>query len=1205
MGFKISAYMQVGEEQSNLHNYSNCSKFSLTKDNIYLPGDDENYFSNIYLDIYENSTSEHLTYRTLAAKPKMMLHLSSIDLLNTSKSLIRSIEATKLSEENSDDYIFTVEKLKNEGFKTADLTTESTVYVRFKYSVCKSIVYTQSKQKYFGYPKIIYGDSNNRTIIRDYIALTSDTKRFWVCENKAGEFATQFKKWRIYLYKLTVKKVNGDDVYTSDLIKQDDYTYNGPTHFLSSVQFYRPEVDASNLVLVRNENLIKYDDLQNTQVYNTYENLLIEGNDSNENSDETICYYFVIEAEYTPKSPRVVFWKRNGDGMFQKSYTYGDDLRNQNLTGSEINMTKYGYNFDGYYIKSYGDNNDIKPDQYTTLHDKGDEYRKIVNTNGTFISEVKNFTGDDCEYINIIPEKYAFANWIPKDTTIKLNWNIEHVESGSKITINGKDASDTMIKYLNALDSSVYAHYGLSYLTTEKYNTTCENLIRDKGVNIPVITETVGKQTITWEFAGFYKEKGLSEKIIREDGVFKRNTSYTSAKKWRTDKSEVTLYAKWIKGAYYEVDKDGFEGAWGSCPDGYKAYYGSGSHTTPKGNKQLDMYKPYLCEYENGDYVRDAEGNPVIDNDMNFDGYYLYSEDGTRGEQIVHSDGKFKLYTSCTNGVRRNKKEGKVNLYAYWYGDKFRIQTESDNTKLGTTSGGGRYKKTTNCTIKATVKDSEKYCFLGWQKDGVSLQNGYISSNPNYTFKVEKAEKYIGYFGTKSYTINYKDVGGAKCTAENYIDLTSPVITSGIYSKDDNILPMFTTYWGTIIPNAYKKGYIFKGWYTNSTGTTKLDTDNGKYIINEGVTNDITLYASWEPEPKVEFTVWLDLSKYIPGSARGHITVETDEILDVIPTTYKPTVDKHSFCGYKDKYGKLVINKDCKWIKGTEYCDVNGKCTITKELCDTTSSIVLYAYYIRDFDIIDGGGFKRQFPITCNVTKIDELNFQKYYEDKIATINWINKAIGIPEIEYYENQQEHFYTDEMININENYTSNKTIADKYFFYDFVNENDNKCLTQGDIVDFFNNQATEYTTKVYIKSIERDEDNKVFLKFAFTSTPANSLFYITINDNKNIVYKFDFSTIGSLSVVGNITLSYIDVEIPDFYDNINKITIEQIPSYVTNSNGTSIYYRHNIVFNKFKDLNLTIEKNTILNNVEIKDYESDVLLEQVPGFPGGIA
>lgn len=1188
MAFKISAYMQVSEEQKDLYSYSNCSKFSLTKDNTYY-STDTHHFSNIVFDVYENSIKKYHSINTLLAQSGSMFYLAYIDLLNSSKSLIQSIDATKLSEENSDDYIFTTENLVKKGFSSSDLTSSSTVYVRFKYSMCKAVAYTQSKQKYFGYPKIIYGDSNNRTIVRDYIALTDNTNRFWVCENKAGEYATQFAKWRIYLYRL--EKTEDGKSYKSVLVNNKGYDYTGPTHFLSSVQFARQEIDPhEDLVLVRNENLIKYDDLQKTEVYSVYRSEIDAGNP---------CY-FVIQAEYTPKRPRIVFWKRNGDGMEPKYYTYGEDLSNNPLTGSDINMTKYGYTFDGYYIKSAGDSNDLPPEPDTTLGDKDKEYRKIVNSDGTFIPGVKKFTGDNYEYINIIPEKYAFANWIPKETTIYLNWNIEHAESGSTIKIGGKTVTDDTISKLNSLTLSKYNEYGLSYLTTEKYNTTCENLIRDKGMKIPTITETVGKQTITWEFCGFYKEKGLSNKIVDEDGVFKRNTSYTSAKKWDTDKSTVTLYAKWTKGAYYEVDKDGFEGAWGSCPDGYKAYYGTGSHTTPKGDKQLDMYMPYLCYYENGDYVRDASGNPVIDNEMNFDGYYLYASDGTRGEHIVRWDGVFKLCTSCTNLWRRNKKEGKVNLYAYWYGDKLKIQTESDNTKMGTTSGGGRYKKTRDCTITATVKDSTKYCFIGWQKDGVSLSNGFISTNPSYTFKVEKAEKYIGYFGAKSYLINYKDSGGTKCTAENYLDMTVTTVQTKIYSKEDNILPLYSSYWGTTIPNAYKKGYMFKGWYKNSACTTELDKDeDGKYIINEGVTNDITLYAKWEKDIS-DFTVYLSLTKYFNTSTPGKITVKNGETLTNIDTKYKPTLDGYSFGGYKDIYGKLVINKNCQWIKGTAYCDIDGKCTITKELCEnidgTTNSITLYAYYTKDVNISLNNAFTR-IPMSCNVEKIIGLNFQKYSEERIATVNWINKAIGIPETEYYENQQQYFYTDDM---KEKYTSNKTLADKYFFYDFAQEN-NKCLTQGEVVDFFNNQATEIKSNVYIKGIERDENNKVFLKMAITNAAIrDTLFYITLNDDKNVVYKFDVN-LGTM-VATNIVLSYINVEIPDFFDEIHKITVHQIPSYVVNLNDTRTYYKPYLIFNKFKDLNLTIEKNTILNNMSVYEYESDSLVI-TPSIPGG--
>jgi hypothetical protein len=82
----------------------------------------------------------------------------------------------------------------------------------------------------------------------------------------------------------------------------------------------------------------------------------------------------------------------------------------------------------------------------------------------------------------------------------------------------------------------------------------------------------------------------------------------------------------------------------------------------------------------------------------------------------------------------------------------------------------------------------------------------------------------------------------------------------------------------------------------------------------------------------------------------------------------------------------------------------------------------------------------------------------------------------------------------------------------------------------------------------------------------------------------------------------SLQYFDIEFPYLTDYINKITIEHIPCFaIDNLDNTRTYYKPYVIFNKFNTLDLTIEENTILNNTEIKEYDSDSLMH--PVFPGG--
>jgi uncharacterized repeat protein (TIGR02543 family) len=1175
MAFKIEVYKSVANEQVNQNfTYSNCSKVEIVKKDTYYT-ENEKFYPEIILRVSQNS-SQHIydkLFTPFLIQDENMYVISSVDLYNstTKKHTFYDYE---LSSENAvcidEDFINSL------GFNS-----NSTVKIIIKYKQCKALVFTQTKpdQKYYGYPKILYGNNDSNTVVSEYIALTDQTNQFWICENIAGIYATKFDCWNIRLF--TIKYEENSDSYTSKEVFIDDDTkiiekYTGATHYLSSVDFYQPQIDKGdhNLKSVRNENLIKYSYLKNTQIYQQKYLRLI--------ADKKFCY-FVIEACYDPKTPRLTFWKNVIDEtIFYKNYVYGCDLSDYPLSGHEISMTRKGYDFDGYYTIASENSGYYSLPTYKTRLDQSSDYTRVTDKNGNYVAKAPYFCGENYIFINTILDRYVIANWIPKTTKIKLNWN---VESGCTVTPNGT----------------------LKYETSEIYDTTCENLISSKEVKIPTVKKVINGKTVTLNFLGFYTSAVGGEQIISGDGVFCRNTKYTRRKLWKCDEYEITLYAHWSGVAYYDLYKEG------NMPDGYKPYYGSPSFEIPVGEKLNDDnyyagYKPYLCYFdeETGKFT-DAGGNelsnqsePVIDNEMNFSGYYLLNDEGNYGEQIIRSDGEFFRGTSCADGIKKNKKDGYVKLWAYWYGDKLRIRTGSNNTNFGTTSGEGTYKKSKDCTITAKVKDSNKYCFLGWQKDGVSLDNGYISKSLSFTFKVEKSEKYIGYFNTKQYNINYKDVGGGKCSSENYLDPTS-VNSYGIY-KPGELLPLATTYdGGTIIQKGYKKDYDFKGWYTDSAGTKELvKNKNGDYVIQNGITSDITLYAKWEKITKSYF-VYLN-----PGTGSFNSTMSIPKIsvtygysANKLSETHIPVLDRYKFNGFYDDLNIKIIDETGRWRQNCDYVS-NGKFILTQDLN-------LYAKYTKNLEIVDNLGIKLN-NIYCDIEKIDNLKLYKFTDKKIATINWINSAIGVPEYSNYGDSQKNYYTD---NMNQNYNSKRLIADKYFFNNFDCD-DNKCLKQNNIVDFFNS-ANTITSNFYIKDITY-ENNQTSIMLSFIKDDniifpdnyndyKNTIFYITINDNKDCVYKVSISsTIYNLKVF----LPHLSFVIPDCHETINKITIEQIPCFaIRNDDNTTNYYKQFIKFNKNSSglENLEIENNTILNNMSIGTYTPSTSIEEVPSFPGG--
>jgi len=87
-------------------------------------------------------------------------------------------------------------------------------------------------------------------------------------------------------------------------------------------------------------------------------------------------------------------------------------------------------------------------------------------------------------------------------------------------------------------------------------------------------------------------------------------------------------------------------------------------------------------------------------------------------------------------------------------------------------------------------------------------------------------------------------------------------------------------------PETTREGYIFDGWYTNTTFTTKFDFDTP-------ITRSITLYANWIEESKTpmapaDFDKFVDLGGYEWAEVAINYLAYTGVIKGVTDTTYEP-----------------------------------------------------------------------------------------------------------------------------------------------------------------------------------------------------------------------------------------------------------------------------------------------------------------------------
>lgn len=170
-----------------------------------------------------------------------------------------------------------------------------------------------------------------------------------------------------------------------------------------------------------------------------------------------------------------------------------------------------------------------------------------------------------------------------------------------------------------------------------------------------------------------------------------------------------------------------------------------------------------------------------------------------------YSDSKYKTrVTSYKKGTKGNKK-----LYAKWSKNTYRITYKLNGGK-NTKSNPSKYSVTSSITLKNPSRKG--YSFKGWYSD--SKYKNKVTSIKKRTGNLTLYAKW----SATSYRITYK-LNGGKNTKSN----------PSTYSVTTSIS----------LKNPSRKGYSFKGWYSDSRYRTRVRT------IKKGTTGNKTLYAKW------------------------------------------------------------------------------------------------------------------------------------------------------------------------------------------------------------------------------------------------------------------------------------------------------------------------------------------------------------------------
>lgn len=178
-----------------------------------------------------------------------------------------------------------------------------------------------------------------------------------------------------------------------------------------------------------------------------------------------------------------------------------------------------------------------------------------------------------------------------------------------------------------------------------------------------------------------------------------------------------------------------------------------------------------------------------------------------------------------------------------------------------------------------------------------------------------------------------------------------------------------------------RSGYIFKGWYTSTTGNTSISTDT---IFNPTTDDGITYYAQWEPEiPRYDYSR-PNSSTYIEvtGTSSGNYIENTKININITSKLPRIIIDTITI------NGKSIIINNSSW---------NMEFTLTENttITVTTKELSYKIYYNGNGDNVSN--------IPDTGTKIYNINYlisgDRPLRDGYSFQGWSTTPTG--SVEYY------------------------------------------------------------------------------------------------------------------------------------------------------------------------------------------------------------
>lgn len=457
---------------------------------------------------------------------------------------------------------------------------------------------------------------------------------------------------------------------------------------------------------------------------------------------------------------------------------------------------------------------------------------------GTSVTVTVNYGGSATFVAKPSKDGYKFVAWTDAEGN-QIDLNSEYTRKNIKndTTLYAKfELINLDLKVYPVLDGKVNETVGTLNLSLGSAVTKIETTVKWGST---VTLKATAKETVSsqYKFEGWYTDLACTKKA---DSTILNNCAYSSdVIDTKAIKANLTLYANFIDvtprtvtaKAYYNGAVDATAG---TVKAGSSAA-GATSQTIVTNGKSVTL-KATL-----------SDENMYI-----FSGWYD-ENDTLKSNELEYTTPK--VTANCTYHAKFMIKTFEIKAVSV--GSHGTVKFTSPVSDASKTSVSVTVNYNDSVTFLATPSASEGYKFVGWYDDYTGER---VSTSEQYT--VSKV--------TSKLTLNAKfELIKYKVNAQAVTDET--ISTTGGTIELGNVADANAVEWGTAITltaNA-KKGYEFKGWYSDAACTKAYVTDNTVNPLDITVKSNVTVYAKFAKKTESTTTITFDQS-YVTWVTEGN-----------------------------------------------------------------------------------------------------------------------------------------------------------------------------------------------------------------------------------------------------------------------------------------------------------------------------------------------